>query len=105
MVSALLKLSTVLLFRKLPSRDPLDPSRSLSNPASPVVDVFDPELVIDPPSNDDSPLVDDVLAAVPAEVPEACAVAVVCAARPVALVVWAGWLNGVNWVAVAEEPA
>ncbi len=42
---------------------------------------------------------------VPAEVPVAWATAAACPASAPALVVWAGWLNGVNCVAAAEEPA
>jgi hypothetical protein len=60
-VKALLKLATVPLLRKLPSREPLAPSRSLRRPASPVVAVFEPGAVISP-SHDDSPPADDALA-------------------------------------------
>src|SRR5580658_7686957 len=93
-VNPLVKLGNVPLDKKLPSSAPLDPSRELRTPASPVVAVFEPGAVILESTDD---------AAANGALDWATAAA--WPATPSASVVDCGAVNGVNCVAALEAPA
>src|ERR1700690_4202842 len=100
-VNALEKLATLALLRKLPTSDPLDPSRKFNSPASPVVEVLvlgaSPSQASSPVSPVDALVVVEVLAAGPT-IPA-------WSASPSALVGDCGAVNGVNCVAALEALA
>ena len=108
MVTAVLK---KLPLKKVPSAELFELlNKSVSSVTSDDDDDEDPVDDVRFPNNDDSPVLVEAPVAllaelVPAEVAEAWATAADWPASPVALVVWAGWLNGVSCDAAAEDPA
>jgi hypothetical protein len=104
--------------RKVPTDDPLEPSRPFNNPAIPVVAVFDPGANGFTPAadiGDESPCsalgteettCDSVdCTPLPVDAPVAWATAPAWPAVPAGLAVSGGELNDVTAAATAEEPA